>query len=94
MKNFIYFILIILIGFTSCNGRKSKRQSLSENIESFKKKSKVVIQTYSSEKDIKREIDTTLSNGFYVKIKTETNPKEDIVLSKTCLLYTSPSPRD
>lgn len=82
MKNFIYFILIMLIGFTSCDGRKSKRQTFSENIESFKKKNTIVIDTYSPEKDIKREVDTTLSNGFHVKIKTQTNPNEDIVLSK------------
>ena len=53
----------MIIAFTSCEGRKTKNQALSEDIEEFKKTVTVEVPVYEPESYMEREIDTLLHNG-------------------------------
>lgn len=64
------FVLIVIIAFTSCEGRKTKSQALSEDIEEFRKTVTVEIPVYEPESYMEREVDTLLHSGYRVKIKT------------------------
>ncbi|GGI57293.1 hypothetical protein [Winogradskyella haliclonae] len=83
MKNGLYFILILVIGFTSCEGRKSQRKALTESISSFKKDNTIKINEFIPETYFEHRIDTILSNGFRVKIQTSTDMINQVVFTKT-----------
>ena len=82
MKTLLGLLLIVITGFTSCEGRKSKNQALAEDIEEFKKTVSFAIDIYKPESYFEREVDTLLHNGFRVKIKTYTDLDNSVVLSK------------
>ena len=72
MRNLLGVLLILIIGFTSCEGRVTKNQALAEDIEEFKKTVSVQVDIHKPENYTERQVDTTLSNGFRVKIKVYT----------------------
>lgn len=83
MRNILGVLLIIIIGFTSsCEGRKTKSQALAEDIEEFKKTVNVQVEVYKPENYLEREVDTTLSNGFRVKIKAYTDMDNSVLFTK------------
>ncbi|WP_426430281.1 hypothetical protein ACPX19_12180 [Winogradskyella sp. HB-48] len=82
MRNLLGVLLILIIGFTSCEGRITKNQALAEDIEHFKKTVTVQIDVYKPENYVEREVDTTLSNGFRVKIKTYTDMDNSVLFTK------------
>jgi len=82
MKTIIGLLLVLLIGFTSCDGRQSQNQALSKSIEEFKKSASIEVDVYIPETYFERVIDTTLSNGFKVKIKTYTDTDNNVLFTK------------
>jgi len=82
MRNVLGIFLILVIGFTSCEGRKTSNQALSESIEEFKKDVTLQIDVYEPETYIEREVDTLLSNGYHVKIKTYTDLDNSVLFTK------------
>lgn len=83
MRNLLGVLLIIIIGFTSsCEGRKTKNQALAEDIEEFKKTVNVQVEVYMPENYAERKVDTTLSNGFRVKIKAYTDMDNSVLFTK------------
>ncbi|SHH51246.1 hypothetical protein [Winogradskyella jejuensis] len=80
MKKILYIIPILIIAFTSCEGRKSHTKALSESIEAFKAKTTIEKVEYIPENYREIAIDTTLSNGFSIKIKTFTNMNNHITI--------------
>lgn len=82
MKTTICILLLLLIGFSSCDGRKTKNQSLSESIEEFKKSATIEIDIYKPENFVERKIDTLLSNGYHVTIKTYTDMYNSVLFTK------------
>lgn len=82
MKNLLGLLIILIIAFTSCEGKKTKSQALSESIEEFKKTVNFETNVYIPESFMEREVDTTLSNGFHVKIKTYSDMSNAVRFSK------------
>ena len=82
MKKIFGLLLLLIIGFTSCEGRKTSRQALSESIEEFKKNVNLETHVYIPEAYIEHEVDSTLSNGFRVKIKTYSDMDNSVRFSK------------
>ncbi|MCB0398746.1 MAG: hypothetical protein KDD26_03820 [Winogradskyella sp.] len=82
MRNLLGVFLILIVGFTSCEGRITKNQALAEDIEHFKKTVTFQIDVYKPENYVEREVDTTLSNGFRVKIKTYTDMDNSVLFTK------------
>ncbi|RZN79672.1 MAG: hypothetical protein EVB11_12275 [Winogradskyella sp.] len=83
MKNSFFLLLILVIGFTSCEGRKTQTKSLSESIASFKKNNTIEANEFIPESYFERSVDTILSNGFRVKLVTSTDMLNSVVLTKT-----------
>jgi hypothetical protein len=69
MKKILGLLIILIVGFTSCEGRKTQRQALSEDIEEFKKDTIFEEVSYTPKNYNEVIIDTLLTNGFKVKIK-------------------------
>ena len=82
MRNILGLLLIIVLGFTSCEGRITKNQALVEDIEEFKKTVSVQVDIYKPENYIERQVDTTLSNGFRIKIKAYTDMDNSVLFTK------------
>lgn len=82
MRNLISVFIILIVGFTSCEGRKTKNQALAEDIEEFKKTVTVQVDVYKPENYLERQVDTILSNGFRVKIKTYTDMDNSVLFTK------------
>ncbi|MUU77370.1 hypothetical protein [Winogradskyella endarachnes] len=82
MKQLILLLLIIGIGFSSCDGRKTQNQALSDSIEEFKKTVNFETNVYVPKTYIEQDVDTTMSNGFRVKIKTYTDLSNSVRFSK------------
>lgn len=82
MRTIIGGLLVLLIGFTSCEGRKSHSQSLAESIAEFKNNVSLEIGVYVPETFLEREVDTLLSNGYRVKIKTFTDIENNVLFTK------------
>lgn len=81
MKNTISLLVLLIIGFTSCDGRITANQSLTESIEEFKINTAIESQTYIPEVYTEISNDTLLSNGFRVKTTTFTDMDNSIVRS-------------
>lgn len=79
MKKTISLLVLLVIGFTSCNGRITANQSLTESIEEFKINTAIESQTYIPEVYTEISNDTLLSNGFRVKTTTFTDMDHSIV---------------
>lgn len=82
MKYLLGILLIIILGFTSCEGRVTKNQALAEDIEEFKTTVSVQVDIYKPENYTERQVDTTLSNGFRVKIKAYTDMDNSVLFTK------------
>ena len=82
MRNLLGVLLILIVGFTSCEGRVTKNQALAEDIEEFKKTVSVQVDIHKPENYTERQVDTTLSNGFRVKIKVYTDMDNSVLFSK------------
>ena len=78
------FFLLILAGlaFTSCEGRITKSQALSEDIDEFNRTVTVEIPVFKPESYMEREIDTVMQNGYRVKIKTYTDMEHTVLFTK------------
>ena len=82
MRNLLGLLLIIVIGFTSCESRKTQKQALSESIEVFKKEANLEVHVYQPKTYVEREVDTVLSNGYRIKIKTSTDLENNVLYTK------------
>lgn len=82
MRTLFGLILILIIGFTSCDGRKTKNQALLESIEEFKKSASLEVNVYVPETYLEREVDTLLSNGYRVKIRTYSDMSNSVLFTK------------
>lgn len=82
MRNIFGVLLIIVLGFTSCEGRITKNQALAKDIEEFNKTVSLEIDVYKPESFTERQVDTTLSNGFRVKIKAYTDMDNSVLFTK------------
>ena len=82
MKKTIVLLVLLCIGFASCDGRKSHNGSLSDSIEMFKKTVKIEMSSYTPETYVEQKVDTLLSNGFRVHIKTYSDMETNVVYSK------------
>ncbi|NRR90780.1 hypothetical protein HSX10_04280 [Winogradskyella undariae] len=82
MKNYLIFLIIIVIGFTSCENRKSKSQALSESVKEFKKTVNLETNVFIPDTYFEHEVDTLISNGYRVKIKTYTDMSNSVLFSK------------
>lgn len=82
MKKLLGLFLLLIIAFTSCEGRKTQSQALSEDIEEFKKEVTLEIAVYKPENYMEREVDTLLHNGYRVKIKTYSDMDNTVLFTK------------
>jgi hypothetical protein len=82
MKKVLGLLLLFAIGFTSCEGRKTSRQALSESIEEFKKNINFETSVYIPETYLEHEVDTLMSNGYRVKIKTYSDMASSVLFTK------------
>ncbi|MEZ4793494.1 MAG: hypothetical protein R2783_08565 [Gelidibacter sp.] len=80
MKNILIVLMLLFVGFVSCDGRKSKSVALRESIEEFKDSiGPIEIIKYIPEDYAEIVTDTLLSNGFRIKIKTYSDMEHGIV---------------
>ncbi|BAO77159.1 hypothetical protein [Winogradskyella sp. PG-2] len=82
MKKTFGLFLILVIVFTSCEGRITQNQALSESIEEFKKTVSFEVDVYHPEGYIEHEVDTLLSNGYRVKIKAFSDMDNSVLFTK------------
>ncbi len=76
MKKFVFIMLLLALCIFSCDGRKTKAESLKESVAKFKDSlGKLEITEYIPEKYVEVKTDTLLTNGFAISIKTYTNMK-------------------
>lgn len=69
MRKLLGLFIILIIGFTSCEGRKTQYQSLSEDIEEFKKLNVIEKVSYYPEDYTETVNDTILNNGYKIQVK-------------------------
>lgn len=75
MKNLLLLTLIIL-SILSCNGNKTKHDTLKDSVEKFKDSLETLeVEAYIPENYSEVKTDTILSNGFTISIKTYTDMK-------------------
>ncbi|WP_339757829.1 hypothetical protein [uncultured Winogradskyella sp.] len=82
MRILLGVLIILVIGFTSCEGRKTQSRALAESIEEFKKSATLEIDVYHPKTYVEREIDTLLSNGYRIKIKAYSDMENSVLLTK------------
>ena len=82
MKHLFGLLAILVIGFTSCEGRKTSNQALSESIEEFRKNATIEVDVFIPETYLEKEVDTVLSNGYQIHIKTFTDFEHSVRFSK------------
>jgi hypothetical protein len=82
MKHLLGFLLIVIIGLTSCEGRRTSSQSLAKSIEEFKKTVNLEVDVFIPDSYVERHVDTLLNNGFKVSIKTFTDMENNVHFSK------------
>lgn len=78
MKKLLLIFIIGFIGFTSCDGRKSHNKTLVESI-----KDSFDVDIYKPEGFVERDVDTLISNGFRVRIKTFVDSTRQVTYNKT-----------
>ncbi|ARV08711.1 hypothetical protein BTO05_03310 [Winogradskyella sp. PC-19] len=81
MKNYIYIFFVLVLGFVSCDGRTSSSKALSESIEDFKAQTSLKELHFIPETAIQKTVDSTLSNGFRVKLKVVTDLDNSVKIS-------------
>ncbi|MBP0902308.1 hypothetical protein ACFSKN_01660 [Mariniflexile gromovii] len=78
MNKLIYMLLIVL-AFISCNGGKTKKDTLKESVEKFKDTlGTLEIEEYIPKEYTEVKTDTLLSNGFSISIKTYTDMNRSV----------------
>ncbi|WP_299521284.1 hypothetical protein [Winogradskyella sp.] len=82
MRNIVCIFLFLVFVVSSCEGRKTKNQALSEDIEEFKKTVTVEVPVYEPKSYLERQVDTLLHNGYRVKIKTHTDMDNAVLFTK------------
>lgn len=82
MKKVFGLLLLLIIGFTSCEGRRNSSQALSESIEEFRKTATIEVDVFVPETYLEQEVDTILSNGYRVRIKTFIDEDNNVLFSK------------
>ena len=82
MKHLLAILTLCSIALMSCEGRKTQQQALFESIEEFKKTVSFEKHVYIPESYMEQEVDTLMSNGFRVKIKTYTDMTNAVHFSK------------
>ncbi|WP_282044506.1 hypothetical protein [Winogradskyella flava] len=82
MKRLLGLFIILIIVFTSCEGRKTQYQALTEDIEEFNKKVTIELDVYEPKSYVEREVDTLLSNGYHIKIRTYTDMENSVRFTK------------
>ncbi|WP_417875678.1 hypothetical protein [Winogradskyella sediminis] len=82
MKHLLAIVTLCIIALMSCEGRKTQQQALSESIEEFKKTVSFEKRVYIPESYMEQEVDTLMSNGFRVKIKTYADMTNAVHFSK------------
>ncbi|MFG6687850.1 hypothetical protein ACGK9U_14800 [Mariniflexile sp. HNIBRBA6329] len=77
--NKLICILLIVSAFISCNGGKTKSDSLKESVEKFKDTlGTLEIEEYIPKEYAEVTTDTLLSNGFSISIKTYTDMNRSV----------------
>jgi hypothetical protein len=82
MRIIIGILLILILGFTGCEGRKTKSQALKAAVASFNKKVTIEIPVYKPATYAESSVDTVFSNGYRVKIKTYTDMENSVLFTK------------
>ncbi len=82
MRKFLFIFLLLVLAFTSCEGRKNKAQAFTEDIEEFSKKVIIEIPIYEPEAYMERKIDTLFQNGYRVSINTFTDMNNTVLFTK------------
>lgn len=79
MKNLL-LLTVIILSILSCNGNKTKSDTLKASVEKFKDSLETLEEIkYFPENYSETETDTLLSNGFRVKVKTYTDMKHSVL---------------
>lgn len=83
MRNLFGLLVLVIIGFTSCEGRRTHGQSLAESVKEFKANTIIEKVNYIPSEYNEIVTDTMLSNGFRVKISTFSDMKNSVpIVSK------------
>ncbi|MGB0981128.1 MAG: hypothetical protein ACPGUH_03415 [Winogradskyella sp.] len=82
MRHFFALLLILILGLTSCEGRKSQNQALAESIDNFKKNTSVEKLTYTPKNYTYQNIDTTFVNGFSIYNKLYIDMENSILVEE------------
>lgn len=83
MNKLIFVMLISAITIFSCDGRKTKTDSLKESVNKFKDSlGALEITEYVPEKYAEVKTDTILSNGYSIRIKTYTDMKKSVITKR------------
>ena len=87
MKNLFALLLILIIGLTSCEGRKTQNQALAESINEFKKNTSLEVKNYIPEQYLERSIDTTLSNNIATTSIDINGGTRSVLLGNAALVF-------
>lgn len=82
MKYYYLFAVLLCVAFSSCDGRKSHKESLEESVSKFKlKDSNLDIITYYPKQYTEVATDTILSNTFQIKIKNYSLMDNNVIIT-------------
>ncbi|RYH71869.1 hypothetical protein EVU94_14420 [Flavobacteriaceae bacterium 144Ye] len=80
MKYYYLFAVLLCVAFSSCDGRKSHKESLEESVTEFKDSIGPIENIkYFPEEYAETVTDTILSNGYRVKLKTYTDMENSVL---------------
>lgn len=79
MRNLLGLFLILVVALTSCEGRTTTNQALSESIEEFKETNTIERITYTPESYTEVTTDTIFNSGFRIKIKFYSDMENQIL---------------
>jgi len=82
MKNILIVLILVCVAFVSCDGRKSRSESLKTSVEEFnERQSDVVIVSYYPKEYTEVVTDTLIYNNVKVHIKNYSLPNESLFMS-------------
>ena len=82
MKKILILVILICVGFVSCDGRKSRSEALKSSIEEFnKKQSDLVIITYYPKEYTEVVTDTLIANYVNIHVKNYSLASESLLIS-------------
>ncbi len=83
MKSILLILILICVGFISCDGRKSRSESLKSSIGEFKEKhSEVIHMEYYPKEHTEVVTDTLFANNVKVQVKNYSLPDESIWMAQ------------